>query len=271
MELQIINKKRKILCAISLLTTFFIIVLYVLSIILFARVSILVPIIGAVLIMVILYFFSSLFVMKQYMKLKCEVIKLSIKKDLKAKDIKVLEDKDNFLENFYKKDSINIKSRFSIVYDNNNLDLEEFEVSEKRDFKSNKVVLAGKHIKFKLQELSEDYCFVKNNETESNKFVDYYSYIYKKKDDSIYLNNKMTYTCLYTSKTKLNVLTAFEKIKTFHMISVKDNVVDIIFIDTTPIFDFKLQQSISTNNLNVCSSCFNKTIKLINLLRKGEF
>ena len=76
------------------------------------------------------------------------------------------------------------------------------------------------------------------------------------------------YDVNYDGKVDSKVLNIFEKFNDFHMVHIKDGVADIIFIDKTPIFDFKLQKKIDQNTISYCEKCFNKTIKLIGTLRK---
>jgi hypothetical protein len=80
--------------------------------------------------------------------------------------------------------------------------------------------------------------------------------------------NKKRYTCLYNDTVDLKVLNIFEKISGFNMISIQDGMIHVLFIDDTPIFDFKLQQNINSSTINKCNQCFNKLIKLINSIRK---
>ena len=56
----------------------------------------------------------------------------------------------------------------------------------------------------------------------------------------------------------------------FHAMRIEKDILEIIFIDNTPIFDFKLQQTINTTMVNAASQCFNKLVKLINAIRKVD-
>jgi hypothetical protein len=62
----------------------------------------------------------------------------------------------------------------------------------------------------------------------------------------------------------------FDKISGFHMIRVENDMAEIIFIDNTPIFDFKLQQNINKNVIHAANQCFNKLVKLIISIRKVD-
>lgn len=267
MDLLLLNKQRNKISLISILSTLVFVSFYVVSIILFTPILPLTPLLGGIILLVFLYFLSSLFVMKKYLQLKVEVINKAIKNELKCNNIKSFEDKKSYLYNFYKKDSINIKNQMRLNYDDFYIEVEEFEVTSKRDFKSNKVVLAGKHLKVNLFKDYEDVVFIKNHESETEKYVDFFSYLYNKKDDNLSLDKKR-YVCLYNGKVDSKVLNIFDKFNDFHMVHIKDGVADIIFIDKTPIFDFKLQKKIDQNTISYCEKCFNKTIKLIGTLRK---
>ena len=269
MDLLLINKERKRICFISILFTLIFVSFYVISVILFSSISIFIPLIGALILLVLLYLLSSLYVMKKYMSLKSEVIYYALKRDLKVNKIKSSEEKRDYLYNFYKKENLNFKSKLTLYYDSHNIELEEFEITNKRDFKSNKVVLAGKHIKINLFKNVDDVVFIKSHEQETEKYVDFHSYIFNKKDDNFSFNKKR-YVCMYNTRVYSDILSVLEKFQEFHMLSIKDGVVDIIFIDKTPIFDFKLQKAINQSTVSYCESCFNKTVKLINLLRKVE-
>ena len=52
------------------------------------------------------------------------------------------------------------------------------------------------------------------------------------------------------------------------MIKVENDLLEVIFIDNTPVFDFKLQQQINSTMVHAANQCFNKLIKLINSIRK---
>ena len=269
MDLLLINKERNKICLISMLFTLIFVSFYVVSIILFSSISLFIPLIGGVILLVLLYLLSSLYVMKKYMILKANVISLAINKELKTLKITHNEDKKDYLYNFYKKEDLTYKSKLTLFYNNHNIELEEFEITSKRDFKSNKVVLAGKHLRINLLKNVDDVVFIKSNESETEKYVDFHSYIYSKKDDNFSLDKKR-YVCMYNTKVNSELLKVFDKINDFHILSIKDDIVDIIFIDKTPIFDFKLQKNIDSGTLSYCEQCFNKTIKLINALRKVE-
>ena len=268
MDLLLLNKQRNKISLISILCTLVFVSFYVVSIILFTPIVPLTPLIGGFILLVALYFLSSLYVMKKYQNLKVEVINKSLNNELKCNSIKTIEDKKSYLYNFYKKDSINIKTQMKLNYDDFYIEIEEFEVTSKRDFKSNKVILAGKHLRVNLFKNYEDVVFIKNHESETEKYVDFFSYLYNKKDDNVSIDNKKRYVCLYNGKVDIKILNIFEKFNDFHMINIKDGIADIIFIDKTPIFDFKLQKRIDQNTISNCEKCFNKTIKLIGTLRK---
>lgn len=269
MDLLLINKERKRICFISILFTLIFVSFYVISIILFSSISVFIPLIGAVILLILLYLLSSLYVMKKYMFLKSNVIFFALKRDLKVKNISYKDEKRNYLYNFYKKENLTFKSKLTLTFDDHDIEMEEFEIINKRDFKSNKVVLAGKHIRINLFKNIDDVVFIKSHENETDKYVDFHSYIFKKKDDNFSFNKKR-YVCMYNGKVFSDILSVLEKIHDFHMLSIKDGVVDIIFIDKTPIFDFKLQKNINQSTISYCENCFAKTVKVINLLRKVE-
>lgn len=269
MDFSKINKKRKIICAISLTLTILIVALYIVSVIIFGSRFIFVPIIGLILMLVLLYCLSKFLVFKFYLNLKIDIINNSLIKECKAKNIEIYNTENNFIYNIYnKKETIN-KSKFKFVYEDAEIFTEEFEVTEKRNFKSDKVIASCKYIKFNLKNKYEDVVFVKRFDNNSTRFEEYYSRVFKKQDDTVYFNKKR-YTCYYNDSVDLKVLNIFDKLNVFHMISIKDNIAEIIIIDNTPIFDFKLQNHIDSKIFNACSQCFNKLIKLIVSIRKED-
>ena len=270
MDLFSYNKKRSRYALLSLVLTILIIASYVISIIVFSRYLLFVSLVGAVIVLVLLYLLSKFLIMKLYLNLKVDFIYNAIKKESKAKDIKLSTIKNDFIYHFYIKKDINIKSNFEFIYSDLSFYVSEFEMYLKRAFKSNKVNLAGKHIRFKSNRNLPNCVFILNYDNETQKFVDYYSYYFKKKNDNIYLRASKQYICLYEDKFDIKILEAFDKFNKFHMISIKDNVINILYHDTTAIFDFKLQNELTSNTVNACKDCFSKVNGLINYLRKEE-
>ena len=88
MDLLLLNKQRNKISLISILCTLVFVSFYVVSIILFTPILPLTPLLGGIILLVFLYFLSSLFVMKKYLQLKVEVINKAIKNELKCNNIK---------------------------------------------------------------------------------------------------------------------------------------------------------------------------------------
>ena len=116
------------------------------------------------------------------------------------KEISLSNINSDFIYHFYKKNDVNIKNKYDFDYSENTYTISEFEMYQKRAFKSNKVYLAGKHIRFKSERKLNNCVFILNYDNETNKYVDYYSYYYKKKNDNIYLRASKQYICLYEDK-----------------------------------------------------------------------
>ena len=268
MDFKKINKERRLITLLSITVTLLIVALYVIANILFARVFVLVPIIGLLVLLILLYLFSNFVIYKYYLNLKTKIINLALTSDSKAKSIINYNVDESFLYHFFDKKYCNIKAKLRFQYENKSIDTIEFEVVEKRNFKSDKVVSAGKYLTFKLNEDLANYSLILNNKEFTNIFVDYFKQVYKKQDDNVLAMNKKRYTCLYNDTVDLKVLNIFDKISGFNMISIHDGMIHVLFIDDTPIFDFKLQQNINSSTINKCNQCFNKLIKLINSIRK---
>ena len=268
MDFKKINKERRLITLLSITVTLLLVALYVIVNILFARVFILVPIIGLIVLLVLLYVFSQFVIYKYYLNLKTKIINVALSSDSKAKEIIKHNVDEKFIDHFFDKKFRNIKSKFKFVYEDKFIDTIEFEVMQKRNFKSDKVIASCKYLSFDLKKEFDDFVFIMNNNEYTNLFVDYYKQVYSKKDDNVLATNKKRYTCLYNNKVDLDVLKVFEKISGFNMICIENNKVYVIFIDDTPVFDFKLQHHIDSSTINKCSQCFNKLIKLINLIRK---
>lgn len=268
MNFDAINKKRKIICATSLILTILIVLLYVASFLIFGSRSYLVPIIGLFVMIALLYLLSKCIVYKYYLNLKASIVNLALKKDLKVKSIVTYKEDLSFINHFYNSKNVNVKSNFRFIFDNLCLDTIEFEVTTNRNFKSNKVIRAGKYIKFDVKSDINDVVFIKNFDEETEKYVNYFKVLFNKKDDNYYVDNKRRYVCLYNEKVDSSLISVFDKLNVFHVLYVKDNVAHILFIDNTPIFDFKLTNHVDNSTVNACSQCFNKLIKLINSIRK---
>ena len=269
MDFNKINKKRRFICALSLTLTILIVALYVVSVIIFGSRIILVPIIGLVLMIALLYCLSKFIVYKYYLKLKLEIINNSLLKESKANCVETYSLDNKFIYNFYSKKEIISKSKLKFIYEDATVVTEEFEVTERRNFKSDKVVASCKYLRFELKESYDDVVFIKRFDDNSSRFEEYYNRVFNKHDDTVYVNKKR-YICFYEKGVNTKVLNVFDKLNAFHMISIKGNIAEIIFIDNTPVFDFKLQNSIDSKILNACSQCFNKLSKLLSSIRKEE-
>lgn len=270
MDLYYYNKKRSRYALLSIILTTLIIASYVICVVIFSKYALFVGLGGAIIVLILLYVVSKFLIIKLYNNLKVEILTDVIKKESKTKSITLNEEKDDFLYHFYTKSDLNVKSRYNFIYQDSNVVVKEFEIASKRAFKSNKVNLAGKYIKYKSNKELKNCVFILNYDNETNKYVDYYSYYYTKKNDNIYLRSSKQYICLYEDGFDIKILEAFDKVSKFHMISIENNIIEILYLDSKPIFDFKLQNEITSNTINAAKDSFSQVCGLINYLRKED-
>lgn len=268
MDVETLDKKRKLLTLLSLTLTILIVAFFAFFIIMFSS-YIWTYIIAIPSVLGLLYLLSRFFVYKQYLKLKYEVINSALSRNLKFTKVTNNEEIAKFIYHFYNKEFVNIKSSMTFNYfDLHNITLKEFEVVDKRNFKSDKVTLAGKHLECEIINKTLDFVIILNYHSETNKFIDYYSYYYQNKKEYYHSKTNKQYLCLYNDSYDFSFLDLFEKITDFHMIAIKNGFINVLFIDKLQIFDFKLQKMLTSNTINLCSACFEKTSKIIKGLRK---
>ena len=136
----------------------------------------------------LLYCLSKFIVYKYYLQIKTLIVNEALKREVKANEIIDLDNKNDFIFHFYNKADVTIKSSFQFVYDNGKIETKEFEVQSKNNFK-NKVVLAGKHIKYSLVDNYNDVLFIKNFDKETDKYLSYFEGQFEKKDDNIFISS----------------------------------------------------------------------------------
>ncbi len=267
MTLEKINSKRRKITILSVTLTILIVALYAFLIV-FYNGFVWLIILGLFAVLALLYCLSKFLVYKTYLKLKVDVIELALKKKFKAEKITINNSKNDFIEHFYAKSLVNIKSSYDINYHTNEkIRIIEFEVTQKRNFKSNKVILAGKILDTNIDS-NDDCVMILNYHSETNKFLQYYGDSYQNKKDYSLKNSNNQYVCLYNDNLNTNYLQIFERYNNFNMMALKDGKLSVLFIDKMQIFDFKLQKNIDNNIIKLCEACNENTIKIVNELRK---
>lgn len=268
MELVKINRFRRRITFISISFTVLILIVYLLAI--FFIPNLFIGLLGIIVVLALLYILSKFYVYKQYLILKYQVISLAILKKLKAQEIVKNNDKANFIYHFYIPSCTNIKASFTIISEGRQIQIKEFEITQKRNFKSNKVVMAGKYIKSQITNKALDCAFILNYQSESNKYINFYQDTYKNKKSLSYKNTNKQYICYYNENFDIKYLEILDKITAFHIIKIKDGIIEILYLEKLEIFDFKLQNVIDEHIINHCGACYEKMIKIIDLLKKVE-
>lgn len=262
------NKKRKKICTISIIFTILIVLCYVLEVIFLASKFFFISIIGAIVMLFLLYCLSHFYVYKEYLKLKANFIIYATNNKIKTKSITTINSKNEYLYHFFDKSKLNIKNAYSFNYDNKCIQYYEFENLEKRFVKSNIVTLSGRLILIDYK-ANNDFALVRNFDSLSDRFKDFFSFYFKSNDDS-FLIKKKKYTLFYNDKN-INVKFDFlSDLYGFNSIYVKDNKLYLLFLTNTEIFDFKLQKEMDYKLKNKCIECFDEVFRIINKLNEEE-
>ena len=262
------NKKRKKICIISIILTILIVLSYVLEVIFLAPKFFFISIIGAIVMLTLLYCLSHFYVYKEYLKLKIDFIFATTQNKIKCQSITLLNNKNEYLCHFFDKSKLNIKNAYSFNYKNNNVSYYEFENLEKRFIKSDIVTMLGMLIVMDYKSLN-NFALVLNYEALTERFNNYFSYYFKNNDNN-FLIKKKKYTLFYNDKN-ININFDFlNDLNGFNSIYVNDNKLYLLFLTNKEIFEFKLQKEIDYKLKNKCIECYDEVFKIINKLNEEE-
>lgn len=260
------NKKRKKICIISIIFTILIVLSYVLEVIFLAPKFFFVSIIGAIVMLFLLYCLSHFYVYKEYLKLKINYIFYIMNNKINCQSISLINIKNEYLYHFFDKSKLNVKNAYSFNYNNKVVTYYEFENLEKRFIKLDIVTMSGRLIVMDYKS-ANNFSLVLNYDSLTERFNNYFNYYFKNNDNN-YLLKKKKYTLFYNDKN-INIEFDFlNDLNGFNSIYVNDNKLYLLFLTNKEIFEFKLQKEIDYKIKNKCIECYDDTFKIINKLNE---
>ena len=268
MELKNINFKRKITTYISLFLTILLLSFFVMGWIFFSS-HIIIRILLIFSLLILLFCLSKFYVYKTYLNIKYNVIELTLINKLRFNKILKNDTNNSFIYRFYNKKDVNIKSSFEFVFDKYNILVKEFYVSLNKRINNKNISLSLKYIQIPY-EFNDEFALILNYSSESEKYIEYYSYLFDKKKEINNKTNNKQYICLYKQNYDIRLLDLLDKLTMFHMLSVENNKINIIFVDDSSIFDFKLQKNIDSVTINNCHESYEKIVRIIKAFKKGS-
>ena len=267
MNIDVLNKKRKSICRLSLTFTVITVVIGVLM--LFIGTVNTYFFIGApVFVIIFLYILSKFLIIPKYEDLRIDILNGILAN--KNKEYKISKSKEKFdeLSNYYDIKFVKFSSKQQILLNKTSYDFVDFDLMQKKGLKNYYSDLSGKIFKFKnTLNNKEPFAFISLNNQETNKYVNFLKDNFKNINENITsLKRYKPYVALYNDYLPLEVLNAFEEINGFNCIIANKDEIIVIDLEKSIKLEFRLQDELTSNNLIDYKNAVSALLKILEKL-----
>ena len=267
MDINTLNKKRRITLLISVSLMIVIISISVVFLVL-GMTNTYFFIAAPIFLIVFLFLLSKFIVIPQYEKIKLGIVSYHLNE--RYKDIKIEYSKVKFsiLDDFYSATSTKKEQKYRIIIGNNKYDTMLF---TKKYTKNSAITFDYSGFIISTDNFidADDFALVKQNAANSNQVINFLKDNYKNINNDVASSRKYyRYTLMYGENPVYELADLFDDFDGFNMLVKKDDKL-IFIIDTkvTPI-SFKLQYKIEKNNLIDFKNNLSPLYKIIDIIEK---
>lgn len=271
MNVETLNKKRKLIVTLSIVVTIILLVIFIFGELLFINYStgiFKISMMGLLIILFLaaLYFFSKLIIMPMHNKLKLKIVEKTFNDKLSSCSLKLCKP-DKKIEYLYNKNNLTISNSMVLDYKEESIYFYDFKYTTKSGFKKANEVFKGKYISIPINTL-EMPCsvFIMQGKKKSEDFNAFFEKKFSNVNKEVTVGRKyLRYNSYYNEKVNYKIVQILDEIKEFACLIVKDNTLKIYFHENVNEFDFKLKDKL---NNNIYFDCKESYMTLFNLINK---
>lgn len=271
MNVESLNKKRKLIVTLSIIITIILLIIFIFGELLFINYStgiFKISMMGFLIILFLaaLYLFSKFVIMPMHNKLKLIIIEKIFNDKFSPCSLKLCKPNKE-IEYLYNKNNLTISNSITLEYKGESICFYDFKYTTKSGLKKANDIFKGKYISIPIKPLKMPCSvFIMQGKKKSEDFNVFFEKKYSNVNKELSVGKKyLRYNTYYNEKVDYKIVQILDEIKDFACLIIDDNNLKIYFHENVNEFDFRLKDKLTNNIYFYCKDSY---VTLLNLLNK---